>query len=190
MPEETYSSLLRLAVLVYLILLPAEQWITFGELERRGFRASKGNVRDHIVPALLRGFLVGLAITLPVFLVWGGFQWSSLRWEVLLGGEILLGFCVLTTGITAMTVRLALGLLERVAREEDTRVVFILRLSILVAGAAYGLVLWLAVPGGPGETLIVVFLLGAGMTGLGLNRTTGLPPELLERLADATRKRR
>ncbi len=190
MPEETYSSLLRLAVLVYLILVPAEQWITFGELERRGSRGSKGNIRDHIVPALLRGFLVGLAITLPVFLVWGGFRWSSLRWEVLVGGEIFLGFCVLATGITVMTVRLAFSLLERVAREEDTRVIFILRLSVLVAAAAYGLALWIAVPGGPGETLIVLFLLGAGMIGLGLNRTTGISPELLERLADTLRKRR
>jgi len=190
MPEEIYPSLLRLAVFVYLILLPAEQWITFGELERRVSRGDRGNVRDHMVRALIRGFGIGLAIILPVFLVWGGLRWPSLRWEVLVGGEVLLGFCLLATGITALTVRLALGLLERLSPEDDTQVVFILRLSVLVAGAAYGVAVWIVVPGGPGETLIALFLLGAGLIGLGLNRTSVMPPELLERLADTVRKRR
>ena len=190
MPEETYPSLLRLAVLVYLILLPAGQWITLGDLERRVSRTETGTVRDLVIRALVRGFLIGLAITLPVFLVWGGLRWSLLRWDVLVGGEILLGFCVLATGITALTIRLALGLLERLPPEEDTRVILILRLSVLVAGAAYGLAVWIVIPGGPAETLIAAFLLGAGLIGFGLNRIAELPPELLERLSDTVRRRR
>jgi hypothetical protein len=102
----------------------------------------------------------------------------------------MLGFCLLATGITALTIRLALGLLERLSPEDDTQVVFILRLSVLVAGAAYGVAVWIVVPGGPGETLIALFLLGAGLTGLGLNRTSAMPSELLQRLADTVRKRR
>jgi hypothetical protein len=190
MPEETYPSLLRLGVLVYLILLPAEQWIAFGELERRVSRAKEGSIRDHVIRALVRGFLIGLAIILPVFLVWSGLRWSSLRWDVLVGGEILLGFCVLTIGFTALAIRLALGLLERLPPEEDTRAVFILRLSVLVAGAAYGVAVWFVVPAGPGETLIALLLLGAVLIGLGLNRLAEMPPELLERLSDTVRKRR
>jgi hypothetical protein len=190
MPEESYPSLFRMAVLAYLILLPAGQWITFGELERRMSRADEGHVRDHIVRALVRGFLIELAIILPVFLVWGGLRWSSLRWDVLLGGDILLGFCVLTVGITALTIRLALNLLEKLPPEEDTRGVFILRLSVLVAGAGYGVAVWIVVPGGPGETMVSLFLLGAVLTVLGLNRTADLPMELLERLSETVRRRR
>jgi hypothetical protein len=166
--------------------------MVFSELEKRGAKIgvrSERTVRDEILGALLRGALLGLLIALPIFAVWAVRSWSSLHLGVLLGGEVLLAFVVLALGLATLAARLGLSLMERVSPGEERRALFLLRLSVLGAGAAYGIALWLIVPGRPGETLFAVFALGVAMIVLGLNRTADLSPELLARLSEAMKKR-
>ena len=192
MSEDVFPKFLRLGVIVYWAALPAVQWVVFSELEQRGAKIgvrSERTVRDEILHALLRGALLGLLITLPIFAVWAVRSWPSLHLGVLLGGEILLVFVVLAIGLAALAARLGLSLMEKVSPGEERRALFLSRLSVLGAGAAYGIALWLIVPGGPGEMLFAVFALGVAMIVLGLNRTTDMSPELLARLSEAMKKR-
>ncbi len=108
-----------------------------------------------------------------------------MRWEVLIGAEILLSFVVLALGLTAVALRFALDLAGRTAAGSLARAVAGLRLLVLGIGLSYGAALWFAVPGGAGETLLSVFLLGAGLVALGLNRTAEMDPELLRKLVRA-----
>ena len=188
MSAETHRTLLRLALLLFLLILPAMQWVAFRELARRGahdaLRASR-NTRDHVLGALGRAAQAGLILEIPPLLAWSVAAWPRLRWEVLIGAEILLSFVVLALGLTAVALRFALDLAGRTAAGSLARAVAGLRLLVLGIGLSYGAALWFAVPGGAGETLLSVFLLGAGLVALGLNRTAEMDPELLRKLVRA-----
>jgi FtsH-binding integral membrane protein len=192
MPPDSFRELLRLAVILFLLMLPAAQWAAFREMARRGthdqLRESR-NVRDHTLAALGRAAQVGLALQVPAMIAWAVAAWSRLHWDVLVGAEILLAFVVLAVGLTAAALRFALDLMARVGAARASRALLGLRLFTLGAGLTYGAVLWFVLPGGAGETLLSVFTLGAALAALGLNRTAEMSPELMRRLAQATRRR-
>lgn len=194
MPHSLYTAFVRIMVILIWASLPAAQWIAFRELERRG---SDGvavfgrSVRDHILAALLRAATAVFALAAVAFLLWATAFRRGLAWDALVAGEILLAAVLFLVGLTAVAVRLSLGLLERTEAETPAaaRSVFLIRLSVLAAGAAYALALWILHPGTPTELLISLLALGAGLTGLGLNRTGRMPAGVLVRLADVLRRR-
>lgn len=192
MPADIFRDLLRLAVVLFLLMLPAMQWVAFRELARRGahdeLRDSR-NVRDHLLAALGRAVQVGLALQVPAMIAWGVTTWSRLHWNVLVGAEILLAFVVLAVGLAAASLRFALDMMGRVGAETAARALLGVRLFVLGAGLTYGAVLWFFLPGGAGETLLSVFTLGAALAALGLNRTAEMSPESMRRLAQAMRRR-
>jgi hypothetical protein len=190
--HHSYDELLRTAVVVYLALLPIMQWLVFRGLYTRGtiesVRLSR-NVRDHVLATLLRAGLVSLIVAVPVFGVWAATVWSRLRWDILVGGEIILVFVILALGFTSALVRFSLNLMNRVRPEAAPRSLHSLRLAVLLTGGAYGAALWIYTPGTPGEMLLAVFVLGAALFALGLNRTAEMDPDLLARLAEAMKRR-
>jgi len=193
-PDSVYAGFIRITVILIWAALPVAQWIVFHDLERRGSDAVAvfgRSVRDHLLATLLRagGFVLGL--DLSAFLVWALVFRARLGWGVLVGGEILLAAALCVTGLTAVAIRLSLALLERTDDEDASaaRGVFLIRISVLAAGAAYGAALWILRPGGPRELFISLLVLGLGLSALGLNRTGGLPAGVLVRLADVLRKR-
>lgn len=192
MPAEIFRDLLRLAVVLFLLMLPAAQWVAFREMARRGahdqLRESR-NVRDHLLAAMGRAAQVALALQIPALIVWAVRSWSRLHWDILVGVEILLAFVVLAVGMAAAALRFALDLMERAGAGRAARALLGLRLFALGAGLTYGAVLWFVVPGSAGETLLSIFTLGAALAALGLNRTAEMSPELMRRLAQATRRR-
>ncbi len=133
--------------------------------------------------------LVTLALQIPTTIAWALAAWSRVHWDVLVGAEILLAFVVLAVGLTAATLRFALDLMERVGAGAAARALLGLRLFVLGAGLTYGAIIWIVLPGGAGETLLSVFALGAALAAMGLNRTAEMSPELMRRLARATRRR-
>jgi hypothetical protein len=192
MPADIFRDFLRLAVALFLLLIPAAQWAAFREMTRRGahdqLRESK-NVRDHMLSALGKAARVTLALQVPAAIVWGVALWPRLRWDVLVGAEILLAFVVLAVGLAAAALRFALDLMDRPGAGTVARAVLGPRLLALGAGLTYGAVLWVVLPGGAGETLLSVFTLGAALVALGLNRIAEMSPETMRRLAQTTRRR-
>ncbi len=192
MTHQPYEEILRTAVAVYLALLPVMQWLVFRGLYVRGAvesaRVSR-NVRDHVLAALLRAGLLSLVLAVPVFGLWVVTVWSRLRWDVLVGGEIMLAFVILSLGFTSASVRFSLGLMTRVPPKAAPRALFVLRLAMLLTAGAYGAALWIYTPGTPGEMLLGVFILGAGLFALGLNRIAEMDPDVLARLVEAMRRR-
>jgi hypothetical protein len=126
---------------------------------------------------------------LPLFLIWGAFTWRTHGAGLLVAGEFLLTFVLLGTGLTTLALRMALSLMDRVAEENASRGLFLLRVVVLLGGGGYGLALWILAPGGPGEMVIAVGILGAALIVLGLNRTASLSPALLVRLSETLRGR-
>ncbi len=191
MPADIFRDLLRLAVVLFLLMLPAMQWVAFQELARRGahdeLRDSR-NVRDHLLAALGRAAQVGLALQVPAVIAWGVTAWARLHWGILVGAEILLAFVVLAVGLAAASLRFALDMMGRVGAEKAARALLGVRLFVLGAGLTYGAILWFFLPGGAGETLLSVFTLGAALAALGLNRTAEMSPESMHRLARAMRR--
>jgi hypothetical protein len=108
---------------------------------------------------------------------------------MLMEGEILLAGAVLGTGIQALGIRMALGLMDRVSPPRQPLALLVLRGVVLLAGALYGLSFWNRTPGTPGETLGVMLLLGGALVALGLNRTAEMRFELLEQVARSIRPR-
>jgi hypothetical protein len=192
MPPEAFASFLRLALVVFVFGLVLTERGTYAEIVRRGSPESgapPGNVRDELVEALGRGGLRGLAVSVLAAIAWGAVGWSRYRWEVAIAAEILLAFAVLEVGMTAFSVRLALGMAERGNPASVRRVLPVLRLGMIVTGALYGVAVCRWVSGGPGETLFAVFTLGAALAVLGLNRTAQMPTARLALLALALGKR-
>lgn len=182
---------MRLAVAAFLVCLPLGQWIAFRELERRGRDETlleSCNMRDHVLAALARASFWGLVITLPVLGVWLLLTRGSLGTQTFLGMELFLGFLVLTVGLTVAAMRFGLDAMGRRDGENASRTLFTLRLAVLALGGGYGAALWVYLPGGVGETLLAVFLIGVALLGLGLNKTAEMNPELLARLARALRR--
>jgi hypothetical protein len=146
------------------------------------------NVRDHVLAVLLRAGLLSLVLAVPVFGLWAVTVWSRLEWDVLVGGEIILAFVILSLGFTSASVRFGLNLMARVRPKAAPRALFALRLAVLLTAGAYGAALWIYTPGSPGEMLLGVFVLGAALFALGLNRLAETDPDLLARLAEALRR--
>ena len=191
MPAEIFRDLLRLGVVLFLLMLPAAQWVAFREMARRGAHdqlRESSNVRDHLLAALGKAALVTLVLQIPTTIAWALATWSRVHWDVLVGAEILLALVVLAVGLTAATLRFALDLMERVSAGAAARALLGLRLFVLGAGLSYGAIIWIVLPGGAGETLLSVFALGAALAAMGLNRTAEMSPELMRRLARATRR--
>jgi len=192
-PDSTYAGILHIAAILIWASLPAAQWVAFRELERRGGDAVAvfgKSVRDHVLAALLRAGGLTLVQVPLAFLIWSLLLRTGTGWNALDGAEILFAAGLFVTGVTAVSVRFCLGLLEKVEDEAAARRwVFLIRISVLAAGAAYGLALWLRRPGGVLELFVSLVVLGVALLALGLNRTAGMSPGVLVRLADALRKR-
>jgi len=193
-PHSVYAGFIRITVILIWASLPAAQWIAFREIERRGSDAVAvfgRSVRDHILAALLRAAAVILALMAAAFVLWAAAFLRSLDWYALVGAEILLAAAFFLVGMTAVAIRLSLGLLERTEDETAAtgRGVFLIRVSVLAAGAGYGIALWILRPGTATELLLSLLVLGVGLIGIGLNRTGRMPAGVLVRLADVLRKR-
>jgi hypothetical protein len=181
--EAEFSTFLRLAVLLFWVRLPLVQWLVFAELGRRGRDPAllRGkSVRDHVLGSLLRAGRVGVVVVLAAFATWALVPLSPGGFDLLLDGEILFAFLVLELGLAALAVRLGL----RVAQSPTgaRRALLGLRAGTLALGWIYGAALWILVPGGRGETLFSVFVLGAALIILGLNRASVVSAEAMSRL--------
>ena len=187
-----YALALRMAAAAFLICLPLAQWAAFRELERRGRDEDllgSSNMRDHVLAALAHAAFWGLIITLPVLAAWVVISWRSLATRTFLGMELFLAFLVLVLGLTAIAVRFGLDAMGRTSEAAAPRTIFSLRLAALAVGGGYGATLWVYVPGGAGETLLAVFVIGVALLALGLNHTAEMDPDLLARLALALRRK-
>ena len=186
MSYEVFPDFMRLAIVVFWVLLPAVLWATLRDLKRRGETESvlvSRSVRDHVIGACLRGVSMGLVFTVPVMVVWGGMSWPSLGWRVLFGWEIFLAFVILAAGLASVSGRLALGLMNKKTGGRVVPGLLIRWGGVLGAGGLYGLALWWFSPGGSAETLFAVFALGATTTFLGLNRLGEISHQNLEHLS-------
>ena len=193
MSDEEYALLLRAAAATFFLAFVLVQWLGFRELKRRGADADLAAgcaVRDHVLAALGRASLGGLAVTVPLMAAWGVLAFSRRQDRVFVGMELFLAFLVVAMGLTAVTMRLALGLAERYEGPPARRMLLWSRWGMLASGAAYGAAVGLFLPPNLGETLLAVFLIGAGLVALGLNGTARMTPETLVRLAGHLTKRR
>lgn len=190
---EEYAFLLRMAVASFFFSLVLGQWLGFRELRRRGSDETvlaSCHVRDHVLAGLARGSLGGLAVTVPLMVVWGIIAFNRREGGIFLGMELFLAFLLVAVGLAAVMMRLALDLAVRVREEAASRLLLWLRLGALAAAAVYGAALWVLVPAGLGEMLLSVFLVGAALVAVGLNRTAQMTPQALERLALFLTRRR
>jgi hypothetical protein len=182
-----FQDFLPVAAVIYVLGLVLVEQKTFAEVARRGAVGARRNVRDMIMESLGRGALRGAALALLAAAIWGAFSWSRLGWEVMTGAEIFLAFTVLQIGIASLSVRMALRLVGTMEPGAARRPILLLRLAMLATGVLYAFAVWRLAPGGAGETLFAVFLLGAALFVVGLNRTGELPSERMVRLAEALR---
>lgn len=175
----------RFVLVVFLAELALVQVVTFRVLAGVGAdpaRRESRHVRDHVVAALLRAAVPGLAVAAVGTLAWaltgGGTGTAALLW----GAQFFLASLLLALGLAALAARFSLQALERGPGRGR---VYAVRASVLAAGLLYAISLWVRGRAGPGEHLLAFFLLGAALLVLGLNRLAGLSPASLERLAAA-----
>ena len=139
MPASDFIDLLRIAVIQFAL----------GSIlvERAFFRDPDPRPRWRSVLRAIPHVLVPAVVA---FGVWVVRAWSSARWDVLIGLEILLAFLLLELGLAAL------------AKRFQRRAVF------LALGWGYAAAVAIFAPGGPGETLLAVTLLGTATLFLGI----------------------
>jgi hypothetical protein len=179
-----FAALIPMAVACFMIGLPVIQELVLGEVRRRGRTPDllhACSVRDHVLRATLRSVRAGLLFAAGGFVLWIAIHRPSPGWAWGLGAEILLSFLVLQLGLSVLTLRFVL---QAAASPRASRgALLAVRLAVLAAGWLYGLAVWFIVPGGPGEMLFAVLVLGVGLGMLGLTRLAGAPIEALSRFA-------
>lgn len=145
-------------------------------------------VRDRLLLELAASVPWGVGVLALAAAAWAVVERPGSS-TLLFGGQLWFALALFSAGLTALTLRVCLSVVERFEPAQHRQTVFAVRAGTSLLGAAYAGATFFLPQGSPVETLVAVLLLGAAFLFLGLNRTGHLHPEILERLREALRDR-